>query len=408
MGNSVAHVAITPDGARALAIKPLANSFALLEIDGQKVTYNNYDMLTGLFPYNVDITPDGKLAVVANNGDGGNPDGNVDTAAVIDIEADPPRVIDHVVVGDAPEGFAISPTGDFAVAILLRATADKKAFSYNKNSCVVRFKIDGKTMTKTNEVDVGGVAEGVGFSPNGKYLYAANYLDSDISILRVEDAHLVDTGKRVALPGRPAALRMVAVEYQNELTGIVGLESAAFAEWRDNDFLNHPAVNASELTPSYTLGLFSPEESCRENWWYYSQSGPGDYKGNVYYYCVDMGTRDEIKIANMNLYKVSLLSGQYDDSATPEMTKAAADSIAGARSVLMRGIGHFQTIENYPVFRPYLLEKLEYMKQGSPDCSLTASSRTQTHMTGCLIAGKVDADHERLDSHIRPTFNERE
>ena len=41
-----------------------------------------------------------------------------------------------------------------------------------------------------------------------EYLYAANYLDSDISILRVEDARLVDTGKRVPLPGRPAALRM--------------------------------------------------------------------------------------------------------------------------------------------------------------------------------------------------------
>ena len=208
MGDSVAHVAITPDGSRALAIKPLANSVALLEIDGRKVTYNGYDMLTGLFPYNVDITPDGTLAIVANNGDGGNPDGNVDTAAVIDMAAEPPRVIDHVVVGDAPEGFAISPTGDFAVAVLLRANADKKAFFYNKSSCVVGFKIDGKTMTKTNEVEVGGVAEGVGFSPDGKYLYAANYLDSDISILRVEGAQLIDTGKRMALPGRPAALRM--------------------------------------------------------------------------------------------------------------------------------------------------------------------------------------------------------
>ena len=63
----------------------------------------------------------------------------------------------------------------------------------------------------------------------------------------------------------------MAVEYQDELTGIVGLESAAFAEGRDNNFLNHPAVNASERKPSYTLGinaLSSPEVSCRENWWY--------------------------------------------------------------------------------------------------------------------------------------------
>jgi hypothetical protein len=59
----------------------------------------------------------------------------------------------------------------------------------------------GSQMTKTNEVKGGGVADGVGFSPAGKFLCAANYLDSDISILRVEGAQLIDTGKRVALPG---------------------------------------------------------------------------------------------------------------------------------------------------------------------------------------------------------------
>ena len=163
-----------------------------------------------------------------------------------------------------------------------------------------------------------------------------------------------------------AIVLKVAVEYQDELTGIVGLESAAFAAGRDNDFLNHPAVNASELIPSYTFGLnapTSPEESCRENWWYYSQSGPGVYKGDVYYYCVDMDTRDEIRTIETNLCKVSLLSGEYDYSATPEMTKEVAESIAGARFVLMKGIGHFPMIENYPVFRPYLLAELEYMKQ---------------------------------------------
>ena len=155
------------------------------------------------------------------------------------------------------------------------------------------------------------------------------------------------------------------VRPQDELTGIVGLESAAFADGRDNDFLNHPAVNASELLPSYTFGLnapSSPEESCRENWWYYSQSGPGVYKGDVYYYCVDMDTREEIKTIDTNQCKVSLLSGEYDYSATPEMTKEVADSIAGARFVLMKGIGHFPMIENYAVFRPHLLVELEYMK----------------------------------------------
>ena len=68
MGEQVAHVAFTPDGKRALAAKNVNNKAALLEVDGEKVTYAKYDMLVGLFPYNLDITPNGKLALTANNG----------------------------------------------------------------------------------------------------------------------------------------------------------------------------------------------------------------------------------------------------------------------------------------------------------------------------------------------------
>ena len=77
-------------------------------------------MAVGLWPYNVDVSPDGKIALTADNGNSGAADGNVDTVSVIDLEAAPPRVIDKVVVGDGPEGLAISPTGQMAVAMLLR------------------------------------------------------------------------------------------------------------------------------------------------------------------------------------------------------------------------------------------------------------------------------------------------
>ena len=115
MGDSVAHVAISADGTKALAVKPVVNKVAFLKIDGQKVAYEKYDMPTGVFPYNVDIVPNGTIALVANNGAAGSADGNVDTVSVIDLNQNPPRVIDHVVVGDAPEGLAISPKGDLAL-----------------------------------------------------------------------------------------------------------------------------------------------------------------------------------------------------------------------------------------------------------------------------------------------------
>jgi DNA-binding beta-propeller fold protein YncE len=208
IGEQVAHVKFTPDGKRALAAKFPGHKIALLEVNGEKVTYGKYDMAVGLWPYNVDVTPDGKLALSADNGNAGGADGNVDTVSVIDLEANPPRVIDKVVVGDAPEGFAISPTGKLAVAVLLRGTnAPKSAFFYNRNALVVALKIDGKKVTRSNEVEVRGLPEGVVFSEDGRYIYVGNFIDQDISILRVDGDQIVNTGKSLKLPGHPASMR---------------------------------------------------------------------------------------------------------------------------------------------------------------------------------------------------------
>jgi len=208
MGEQVAAVAFTPDGKRALAAKFPGHKVALLEVDGQKVTYKKYDMNVGLWPYNIAVTPNGKLAISANNGNAGAADGQADTVSVIDLEATPPRVIDHVVVGDGPEGFVISPTGKIAVAMLLRGSnSDKKAWFYNRNGSVAVLKINGKKVTKVGEVEVRGLPEGAVFSPDGKYLYVGNFLDGDVSILKVDGTKVTDTGKRFQLPGHPASMR---------------------------------------------------------------------------------------------------------------------------------------------------------------------------------------------------------
>ena len=44
------------------------------------------------------------------------------------------------------------------------------------------------------------------------------------------------------------------------------------------------------------------------------------------------------------------------------MTKEAADAIPGCRFTVMKGIGHFPMVENYPLFRSYLLEELALME----------------------------------------------
>ncbi len=208
MGESVAHVRFTPDGKRAVAAKFPNHKIAFLDVAGEKVTYNKTDVAAGLWPYNVDVTPDGKLALSADNGNSGASDGNIDTVSVIDLEASPPRVIDKVVVGDGPEGLAISPTGKMAVAVLLRGSnSSTSSHFYNRNGSVVALKIDGKKVTRSNEVEVRGLPEGAVFSQDGRFLYVGNFIDQDITILRVEGDQLVDTGKSVQLPGHPAAMR---------------------------------------------------------------------------------------------------------------------------------------------------------------------------------------------------------
>jgi DNA-binding beta-propeller fold protein YncE len=209
MGDEVASVAIAPDSKRALVTKFAAHKIALLEIDGQKVTYGKHDMPVGLWPYNIGITPDGKIGISADNGNSGSPDGHVDTVSIIDLEAKPPRVIDRVVVGDAPEGFAISPKGDLAVAVLLGGASVPKTMWFNtkRNGSLAVLKIDGKKVTKVDEVEVGGLPEGVVWSSDGKYLYVGNYTDRDVSILKVDGSKITDTGKKLKLPGQPASMR---------------------------------------------------------------------------------------------------------------------------------------------------------------------------------------------------------
>jgi DNA-binding beta-propeller fold protein YncE len=204
-------VAITPDGKRALVVRSGANRVGLLDIDGQKVSYaqvdgKNYDMATGLNPLNVQIAPDGKLAIVNNIG--GGQDGQIDTVGIIDLEASPPRVIDQVVVGDGPEGLAVSPKGGYAASLILNGTGatPKTAFYRHEHSYVALLKIDGKTVRKVAQAEVGGLAEGIAFSPDGRYLYVGNFVDGNVDILRLDGDVLTKVGA-LALPGHPASMR---------------------------------------------------------------------------------------------------------------------------------------------------------------------------------------------------------
>jgi DNA-binding beta-propeller fold protein YncE len=202
-------VAISPDGKTALAVKAGSDKVAVLTIDNGKVAYDaKNDLPANNYPYNVAITPNGQLALIANTGAGGSSDGNVDTVSVVDMTTKPIHIIDHITVGDSPEGLAISPKGNIAVTIEARGSnRSKDTWYYHPGGAVTVLRIDGKKVTRAGEVTVGGLPEGVAFSADGSHLYVGNFMDSDLSVLQVTGSQVTDTGKRFKLPGQPASVR---------------------------------------------------------------------------------------------------------------------------------------------------------------------------------------------------------
>ena len=211
VGDQVAAVAMTPDGKRALVVKNTTNKIGVLSINGTNVVYHDdLDMPVGQFPYNIDITPDGSMAIVPHTGNGGRSDGHADALAIIDLSSGmPPRVSGYVTAGDAPEAFAISQSGKIAVALLLGGDVllSGEHWAHSQKGSIAVFEIDGLNVVASQVIEIGGLPEGVAFSPNGEFMYVSSFVGKEVRVYKVESTRVRDTGVRIPLPGHPGSMR---------------------------------------------------------------------------------------------------------------------------------------------------------------------------------------------------------
>lgn len=210
--DSPAGISISPDGKTALFIKKEVNKVGIIKMKDGKMSYDPLrDINVGIEPYNVKISPKGNIALVNNIGATNGNDGNVDTVSVIDLTVDRPFVIDHVTVGDGPEGLTFNHDGTMAISVLINGSHKAKAdpataWAYNKNGAIAVLKIDGKKVTKTQHIEVGGMPEGAVFNKDGSYLYIGNFKSRDISILKVENGEVKDYGQRININSAPGSM----------------------------------------------------------------------------------------------------------------------------------------------------------------------------------------------------------
>ncbi|MFT4928761.1 MAG: DNA-binding beta-propeller fold protein YncE [Phenylobacterium sp.] len=212
MGEEVTSVAITPDGRRAFVAKFTSHRVAELSIDESgKVSYTGRDIPVGPYPWVVTIDRDGTRAMVTNIGKAGASDGSAKTVSVIDLTAKPyARTIEHVTVGDAPEGLVFSPNGKFAAATILGGSyAVPKDAWYRRDvgqlSVLTR---SDKGVSNADTVKVGSFPEGIAFSSDSSHLYIGNFGSSSLSVVKLKSDGSVDSVKEIKLPGPPGSLRV--------------------------------------------------------------------------------------------------------------------------------------------------------------------------------------------------------
>lgn len=131
-------------------------------------------------PTNLQITPDGRLGLVASSvtmrreGDGpyhAQPD---DRLHVIDLTADPPRLVETLKVGRQPSGLAINGAGDLAL------------IANREGRSVTVLTIAEGRVSPIGSVEVGDEAAAVAIAPNGQRALVTKNKAGKVGMLAID------------------------------------------------------------------------------------------------------------------------------------------------------------------------------------------------------------------------------
>jgi pimeloyl-ACP methyl ester carboxylesterase len=155
----------------------------------------------------------------------------------------------------------------------------------------------------------------------------------------------------------------LALKHAKELRALIGLQTGAYVErYYDSAWLDHPEVHGGRACGAVAYGLMSPLSPEAQRWetvWHYMQGGPGIFTGDLHFYQVEGDIRGRIGAIDTSVCPLYLLTGEYDYSASPKDTEAAAAKIKGAKFTVMKSLGHFPMSENPQAFLGYLRPVLD-------------------------------------------------
>jgi DNA-binding beta-propeller fold protein YncE len=130
-------------------------------------------------PTNLAISPNGSIALVADSMTVAEDNGTrkmvpTDKLFVIDMKANPPKLVQTLTLGKQPSGLSFSPKGDMAL-VCNRA-----------DGTISVLKIDGTNITQTGTVTISPGVSQVVFTPDGKRALAVKSPDNKLAVLDVD------------------------------------------------------------------------------------------------------------------------------------------------------------------------------------------------------------------------------
>ena len=196
-----------PDGKSAIVALRDENGAAVLSVDGTNVALTKERIATGVNPYAIDVSSDGRWAVIGNTGVSRTVD-DADVVTLVDVSKRPFRAAQQISVPATPEGVAISPDGRW-IAVSSMAGSNLLATDpgRHKLGSVSLYAIQNGVATKVNELPGGEAAQGVVFTQDSQTVIVQFDVEKALALYAVRDGKLVDTGERIKLAAGPVSLR---------------------------------------------------------------------------------------------------------------------------------------------------------------------------------------------------------
>ena len=207
------------DGVATVLASPSPDTFAVIDLSARppKLIFE-IEAPSSIIgpPVNVAIAPGGKLALISNSNKIDPADAKKlafdNRVSIIDLAANPPRVIGTVEAGAAPSGISINREGTLALV------------ANRGDGTVTALRIAGNDVKNIGTVAIGGASSGpshVVITPDGKMALVTKDNDNAVSVLAI-DGDKVSYDKRDLYPGvRPYGITM-APDGKSAVVGNVG------------------------------------------------------------------------------------------------------------------------------------------------------------------------------------------